>query len=129
MDLLLPQSLLATWLFVFARLLGWAWIDPLMGRLPWSLRRFVAGPWRVRPLYHHGLPAARQLSLQRSDPAGMGIVLGQPPHFQSVLEFHGIYRDYGFPMAMGLGRVLAICAGYFQKSLQEQIRRRNVGKV
>ncbi len=43
MDLSISQSLLATWLFVFARLLGWAWIDPLMGRLPWSLRLFVAG--------------------------------------------------------------------------------------
>lgn len=43
MDILLPQSLLATWLFVFARLLGWVWIDPLMGRLPWSLRLLVAG--------------------------------------------------------------------------------------
>lgn len=43
MDLALPQSLLATWLFVFARLLGWAAVDPLVGRLPWSLRLFVAG--------------------------------------------------------------------------------------
>lgn len=57
MDILLPQSLLATWLFVFARLLGWAWIDPLMGRLPWSMRLFVAGAlaWVWVP----GLPAAQ----------------------------------------------------------------------
>jgi flagellar biosynthetic protein FliR len=43
MDFLLTQSLFQAWLFVFARLLGWVWIDPLMGRLPWSLRLFVAG--------------------------------------------------------------------------------------
>ncbi len=57
MDILLPQSLLATWLFVFARLLGWAWVDPLMGRLPWSMRLFVAGAlaWVWAP----GLPAAQ----------------------------------------------------------------------
>lgn len=57
MDILLPQSLLATWLFVFARLLGWAWVDPLMGRLPWGMRLFVAGAlaWVWAP----GLPAAQ----------------------------------------------------------------------
>lgn len=43
MDLVLYQPLLQTWLFVFARLLGWAAVDPLVGRLPWSLRLFVAG--------------------------------------------------------------------------------------
>lgn len=43
MVLVLQQAELVTWLYVFARLLGWAWIDPLMGRLPWSLRLFVAG--------------------------------------------------------------------------------------
>lgn len=57
MGLVLHQAELATWLFVFARLLGWAWIDPLMGRLPWSLRLFVAGAlaWAWVP----GLPAAQ----------------------------------------------------------------------
>ena len=43
MDLVLTQPLLETWLFVFARLLGWAWVDPLLSRLPWSLRLFMAG--------------------------------------------------------------------------------------
>jgi len=43
MGLVLHQAEFATWLFVFARLLGWAWIDPLMGRLPWSMRFFLAG--------------------------------------------------------------------------------------
>lgn len=43
MDLVLSQPLLATWLFVFARLLGWTAVDPLMGRLPWSLRLLLAG--------------------------------------------------------------------------------------
>lgn len=43
MDLVLTQPLLQTWLFVFARLLGWAAVDPLMGRLPWSLRLLLAG--------------------------------------------------------------------------------------
>jgi flagellar biosynthetic protein FliR len=43
MDLLLTQSQLAAWLIVLARLLGWAWVDPLMGRLPWSLRLVLAG--------------------------------------------------------------------------------------
>jgi flagellar biosynthetic protein FliR len=43
MGLVLHQTELANWLFVFARLLGWAWIDPLLGRLPWSLRLFLAG--------------------------------------------------------------------------------------
>ena len=35
--------MLAAWLSVFARLLGWAWVDPLLGRLPWSLRLILAG--------------------------------------------------------------------------------------
>lgn len=43
MDLLVTQSQLEVWLFVFARLLGWAAVDPLVGRLPWSLRLLVAG--------------------------------------------------------------------------------------
>lgn len=43
MDLLLTHSLLETWLFVFVRLLGWSWVDPLMGRLPWSIRLLLAG--------------------------------------------------------------------------------------
>ena len=43
MDILLTQSLFQSWLFVFARLLGCAAVDPLMGRLPWGLRLFVAG--------------------------------------------------------------------------------------
>lgn len=43
MDILLPQSLLGIWLLVFARLLGWAWVDPLIGRLPWFMRFFLAG--------------------------------------------------------------------------------------
>jgi flagellar biosynthesis protein FliR len=43
MGLVLHQAELVTWLYVFARLLGWAWVDPLMGRLPWSLRLFLAG--------------------------------------------------------------------------------------
>ena len=43
MDMLLEQSLIEAWLFVFARLLGWCWVDPLMGRLPWSMRLFLAG--------------------------------------------------------------------------------------
>ncbi len=57
MDFSIPQPLLATWLFVFARLLGWAAVDPLMGRLPWSLRLFVAGAlaWAWAP----GLEAAQ----------------------------------------------------------------------
>lgn len=66
MDFLLTQSLFQSWLFVFARLLGWAAVDPLMGRLPWSLRLFVAGalawvwapglvPAQVDPLTSAGL--------------------------------------------------------------------------
>ena len=43
MDLVLTQPVLQTWLFVFARLLGWAAVDPLLGRLPWSLRLLLAG--------------------------------------------------------------------------------------
>lgn len=43
MDILLPQSLLGIWLLVFARLLGWAWVDPLLSRLPWFMRFFLAG--------------------------------------------------------------------------------------
>jgi flagellar biosynthetic protein FliR len=35
--------MLAGWLLVAARLLGWAWVDPLLGRLPWSLRLILVG--------------------------------------------------------------------------------------
>lgn len=57
MGLVLHQAELVTWLYVFARLLGWAWIDPLVGRLPWSLRLFLAGAlaWVWVP----GLPAGQ----------------------------------------------------------------------
>ncbi len=37
------QPELAAWLLIFARLLGWSWIDPVIGRLPWFLRLFFAG--------------------------------------------------------------------------------------
>jgi len=43
MDFSISQPLLAAWLAVFARLLGWAALDPLMGRLPWSLRLLLTG--------------------------------------------------------------------------------------
>src|SRR5512139_2170777 len=38
----LNEASLATWLFAFARLAGWAVLDPLTGRLPLLLRLFVA---------------------------------------------------------------------------------------
>lgn len=37
------QPELAAWLLIFARLLGWSWIDPVIGKLPWFLRIFFAG--------------------------------------------------------------------------------------
>jgi len=37
------QPELAAWILVFARLLGWSWIDPVISRLPWFLRLFFAG--------------------------------------------------------------------------------------
>lgn len=37
------QTEFAAWLLIFARLLGWSWIDPVIGRLPWFLRLFFAG--------------------------------------------------------------------------------------
>lgn len=82
MDLVLSQSQFATWLFVFARLFGWAAVDPFMGRLPWSLRLFVAGalawawvpgfaPAQVDPLTSAGLIA---LSLSFLTGAALGFV-------------------------------------------------------
>lgn len=41
--LTLTQPELAAWILVFARLLGWSWIDPVISRLPWFLRLFFAG--------------------------------------------------------------------------------------
>ena len=38
----LSEASLAAWLFAFARLAGWAVFDPLTGRLPLSLRLFLA---------------------------------------------------------------------------------------
>ncbi len=43
MEVTLTQAELASWLYVSARLLGWAWIDPLLSRLSWSVRLLVAG--------------------------------------------------------------------------------------
>lgn len=43
MDLIFTQPELAAWLMVMARLLGWAWVDPVVSRLPWFLRLFFAG--------------------------------------------------------------------------------------
>jgi flagellar biosynthetic protein FliR len=66
MDLLLTPTLLENWLLVFARLLGWAWVDPLMGRLPWSLRLFVAGA-----LAWMWVPALPGQGIDPFTPAGM----------------------------------------------------------
>ncbi len=38
----LAEAHLAVWTLVFARLAGWAWFDPLIGRLPWMLRLGLA---------------------------------------------------------------------------------------
>lgn len=38
----LAQTSIAAWLFVFARLAGWALLDPLIGRLPVFLRLMIA---------------------------------------------------------------------------------------
>jgi flagellar biosynthetic protein FliR len=38
----LSEASLAAWLFAFARLAGWAVLDPLTGRLPLLLRLFIA---------------------------------------------------------------------------------------
>ncbi|NWG39548.1 MAG: flagellar biosynthetic protein FliR [Hydrogenophilaceae bacterium] len=43
MDFALTQPELAAWVLIFARLLGWISIDPVIGRLPWFLRLFFAG--------------------------------------------------------------------------------------
>ncbi len=43
MALIFTQPELAAWLMVLARLLGWSWIDPVVSRLPWFLRLFLAG--------------------------------------------------------------------------------------
>jgi flagellar biosynthetic protein FliR/FlhB len=43
MDLILTHTELAAWLMVMARLCGWAWADPVVGRLPWLARVFLAG--------------------------------------------------------------------------------------
>lgn len=43
MDLLLYPSSIEAWLLVLARLLGWSWMDPVISRLPWFLRMFLAG--------------------------------------------------------------------------------------
>ncbi len=43
MNLIFTQPELAAWLMIMARLLGWAWIDPVISRLPWFLRLFFAG--------------------------------------------------------------------------------------
>jgi flagellar biosynthetic protein FliR len=43
MDFAFTEPELAAWLLVLMRLLGWAWIDPIVGRLPWFLRLFFAG--------------------------------------------------------------------------------------
>ena len=38
----LAEAHLAVWMLVFARLAGWAWFDPLVGRLPRTLRLGLA---------------------------------------------------------------------------------------
>ena len=38
----LSETHLAVWLFAFARLAGWTLFDPLIGRLPVSMRLFMA---------------------------------------------------------------------------------------
>lgn len=43
MALIFTQPELVAWLMVLARLLGWSWVDPVVSRLPWFLRLFLAG--------------------------------------------------------------------------------------
>ncbi|MFN3751447.1 MAG: flagellar biosynthetic protein FliR [Thiobacillus sp.] len=38
----LSEAAFSAWLFAFARLAGWTLLDPLTGRLPWSLRLMLA---------------------------------------------------------------------------------------
>lgn len=38
----LSEAAFSAWLFAFARLAGWALLDPLTGRLPWGLRLMLA---------------------------------------------------------------------------------------
>lgn len=56
MDFAVSQPLLSGWLFVLARLLGWAAADPFLGRLPLSLRLLLAGA--LAGAWAPGLPAA-----------------------------------------------------------------------
>jgi flagellar biosynthesis protein FliR len=65
LDLLLSQPLLETWLLVFARLLGWAWVDPLVSRLSWGMRVFVAGAlaWAWVPGSVHAVAGVDPLSI------------------------------------------------------------------
>src|SRR5574340_1155256 len=62
----LSEAGLATWLFAFARLAGWAMFDPLTGRLPLSLRLFMAAV-----LAAVLLPGLAAVAIQPFTPQGM----------------------------------------------------------
>lgn len=56
-DVGLAQSLIAGWLFVFARVAGWALLDPLLSRIPVALRVMLAAALATALLPAVGLPA------------------------------------------------------------------------
>lgn len=60
---MLTSGFLAAWLFAFTRLLGWAWVDPLLSRLPWSLRFFMAGALAWLPASQLATPQIDPLSI------------------------------------------------------------------
>ncbi|MDT3706656.1 MAG: flagellar biosynthetic protein FliR [Thiobacillus sp.] len=62
----LSEAGLATWLFAFARLAGWAMFDPLTGRLPLSLRLFMAAVLAAALL-----PGLAAVAIQPFTPQGM----------------------------------------------------------
>jgi len=60
----LSEAVFSAWLFAFARLAGWALLDPLTGRLPWSLRLMLAAVLAAALAPGLGGVAASALSLQ-----------------------------------------------------------------
>lgn len=104
MDLVLPSGLLASWLYVFARLLGWAWVDPLIGRLPWSLRLFAAGVLAWVPASQLAVPAIDPFAIPGIGLLGTSFMTGAAMGFavrvivaiaEAALSYLGLAVNHG----------------------------------
>ena len=93
---------------VFARLLGWAWVDPLLSRLPWFMRFFLAGTlaWVWVPVSQQAV--VDPLSIPGLASLGLSFITGAAMGFAArvlVAAAEAALSYLGLAMNLGLSQV------------------------